>query len=41
MMIDIAHKCEFNIINCHFHQSKLRGVSGAVILTESHFTMHT
>ncbi|MBD2816190.1 adenosylmethionine decarboxylase [Xenorhabdus sp. Flor] len=41
MMIDIADKCKFNIINCYFHQSKFRGVSGLVILAESYFTIHT
>ncbi|PHM72971.1 S-adenosylmethionine decarboxylase proenzyme [Xenorhabdus sp. KJ12.1] len=41
MMVDISRKCEFDVINYHFHQSESRGISGAMILAGSHFAIHT
>ncbi|WP_340608577.1 adenosylmethionine decarboxylase [Xenorhabdus bharatensis] len=41
MMVDISHKCEFDIINYHFHQSESHGISGAMISAGSHFAIHT
>ncbi|BET96654.1 adenosylmethionine decarboxylase [Xenorhabdus taiwanensis] len=41
IMLDIAQQCELNVVTHHFHQFQPWGVSGALILAESHFTIHT
>ncbi|AOM39580.1 adenosylmethionine decarboxylase [Xenorhabdus hominickii] len=41
IMLNIARKCDLNIVNHHFHEFKPWGVSGVIILAESHFTIHT
>ncbi|PHM36599.1 adenosylmethionine decarboxylase [Xenorhabdus innexi] len=41
MMMDISRQCNFNIINCYFHQSESYGISGAIIFAGSHFSIHT
>ncbi|KMJ43566.1 adenosylmethionine decarboxylase [Xenorhabdus khoisanae] len=41
IMLDIAHQCKLNVVTYNFHQLKPWGVSGALILAESHFTLHT
>ncbi|MDC9582991.1 adenosylmethionine decarboxylase [Xenorhabdus sp. PR6a] len=41
IMLDVAQKCKLNIVTHHFHEFKPWGVSGVIILAESHFTIHT
>ncbi|KLU14406.1 MULTISPECIES: adenosylmethionine decarboxylase [Xenorhabdus] len=41
IMLDIAQQCELNVVTHNFHQFQPWGVSGALILAESHFTIHT
>ncbi|WP_338803026.1 adenosylmethionine decarboxylase [Xenorhabdus griffiniae] len=41
IMLDIAQQCELNVVTYNFHQFQPWGVSGALILAESHFTIHT
>ncbi|PHM69266.1 adenosylmethionine decarboxylase [Xenorhabdus kozodoii] len=41
IMLDVARKCNLNIMTHHFHEFEPWGVSGVLILAESHFTIHT
>ncbi|KHD29255.1 hypothetical protein LH67_04155 [Xenorhabdus nematophila] len=41
IMLDVAQKFGLNVVTHNFHQFKPWGVSGALILAESHFTIHT
>ncbi|OTA16738.1 S-adenosylmethionine decarboxylase proenzyme [Xenorhabdus beddingii] len=41
IMLDVAHKCHLNVVTHNFHEFKPYGVSGVLILAESHFTIHT
>jgi S-adenosylmethionine decarboxylase len=41
MMVDAAEKSGATVINKSFHQFCPQGVSGVVIIAESHLTIHT
>ncbi|PHM74566.1 adenosylmethionine decarboxylase [Xenorhabdus kozodoii] len=41
IMLDIAQQYKLNVVTHNFHQFQPWGVSGALILAESHFTIHT
>ncbi|SFO02626.1 adenosylmethionine decarboxylase [Xenorhabdus japonica] len=41
IMLDVAKECNLNIVTYHFHEFEPWGVSGVIILAESHFTIHT
>ncbi|MBP1046859.1 adenosylmethionine decarboxylase [Enterococcus sp. BWM-S5] len=41
IMLEIVRECELTAVTHYFHQFDPWGVSGVVILSESHFTIHT
>lgn len=41
MMLTAAKESGANIISSSFHQFSPQGVSGVIIISESHFTIHT
>ncbi len=41
IMLEAARIAEATIIKSHFHQFAPQGVSGSVIIAESHFNIHT
>lgn len=41
VMIEISKLEKFNVVKSCFHQFKPYGVSGVLVLKESHFTIHT
>lgn len=41
VMLEAGKIGNFNIVNSCFHQFKPYGVSGVLVLKESHFTIHT
>lgn len=40
-MLNIVEQCQLTKVSSDFHQFKPLGVSGVVVLAESHFTVHT
>jgi S-adenosylmethionine decarboxylase len=40
-MKKVAHDCEFTVVNQAFHQFQPIGVTGVLVLAESHFSAHT
>lgn len=40
-MVETAHRAKAHIVSHHFHQFEPYGVSGVVILEESHLTLHS
>lgn len=40
-LVDAANKMRATVISAHFHQFNPHGVSGAVVISESHLTIHT
>lgn len=41
VLISAAHESGATVVDSHFHQFAPHGVSGVVIITESHFAIHT
>lgn len=41
IMIRIAEKCGFTVVNRAFHQFEPHGATGVLVLSESHFSAHT
>ena len=41
IMIRIAEKCGFTVVNQAFHQFEPHGTTGVLVLAESHFSAHT
>jgi len=41
IMLEAAELAQATIIKSHFHQFSPQGVSGSVIISESHFNIHT
>ena len=37
----VAQECEFTVVNRAFHQFEPFGVTGVLVLAESHFSAHT
>lgn len=37
----VAERCNFNVVNRAFHQFEPVGVTGVLVLAESHFSAHT
>ena len=41
IMIQIAKECKLTVVNSAFHQFEPVGVTGVLVLSESHFSVHT
>ena len=41
IMIQIAKECNLTVVNSAFHQFEPFGVTGVLVLSESHFSVHT
>ncbi len=41
LMDQIAEECKFTVVNRAFHQFEPYGVTGVLVLSESHFAVHT
>ncbi len=41
VMLDAANKSGASIVDAHFHAFSPQGISGVVVITESHFAIHT
>lgn len=41
IMLEAAELAEVHILKSHFHQFVPQGVSGSIIIAESHFNIHT
>jgi S-adenosylmethionine decarboxylase len=40
-LLSAAERCGSTIINHHFHQFSPHGVTGVILIAESHFSVHT
>jgi S-adenosylmethionine decarboxylase proenzyme len=41
LMVQIAEECNLTVVNKAFHQFEPVGVTGVLVLSESHFSVHT
>lgn len=41
LMLDIARECQLTVVNSAFHQFEPHGATGVLVLSESHFSVHT
>ena len=41
IMLEAAHVANATVIKAHFHQFSPQGISGSVIIAESHFNIHS
>jgi S-adenosylmethionine decarboxylase proenzyme len=41
LMTDVASQCQLTVVNKAFHQFEPFGVTGVLVLSESHFSAHT
>ncbi len=41
VMYSIAEQAQFNVVGEKFHQFEPHGVTGVIVLAESHFSIHT
>jgi len=41
LMRKVAQECQLTVVNSAFHQFEPYGVTGVLVLSESHFSVHT